>query len=187
VDAAFLLSYVVLWLLVAVETLVLIGLVHAVHRMAGEGSAKPAPPDERSAMVGQQLPRFTVMTQDGRQVDSNQFLGRPTVLLFVSPDCGACASVLGNLGPFNRRGEVFVMCHGDRRECERLTARHSLKVPVGVDDEKAISSLLHVNGFPTAVAVDSEGRIRSFGYAQVDGNFENNAELQVVTTAGQRS
>lgn len=172
-DMAFLLSYGALWIFVGVETLVLLGLVHAVHRLAQEGpSGGATSPDERTAMVGKQLPEFQVVAQKGLRLNSTDFRGRRIVLLFVSPSCRGCARVLDDLTPFNQRGEVIVLCRGDGAECEQLTARHSLKVPVGLDVESKVSGLLRVNGVPTAVVIDPEGRIRSYGYPEFGADTE---------------
>lgn len=162
-DFAFLLSYGALWILVAVQTLVLLGLVAAVHRLTQGRSSVAMLAEEQSRMIGEMLPAFQVVDHRGTRIDSAEFRGKNTVLLFVSPSCQGCVRALDDLAPFSRRGDVIVLCRGDSSECEQLTARHSLKVPVGLDVDSRVSAMLHINGVPTAVVVDREGRIRSYG------------------------
>ncbi len=170
-DIAFLVSYGALWLLVCVDTLVLLGLVHAVHRLsivAQNGSASFVSADGRSTMIGQQLPPFQVIDVHGLRIDSNRFRGRNTVLLFVSPSCPGCARALDDLTLFERRGEVIVLCRGDNGDCEQMVKKHSLRVPVALDADSRVSNLLHINALPTAVVVDKNGRIGSYGDPHVD-------------------
>lgn len=177
-DIAFLLSYGALWVLVVLEILVLLGLIQAVHRLQQAGSSMATESDGQSTMIGKYLPGFQVVDRRGLQIDSIGFRGRNVVLLFVSPTCKGCARVLDNLAPLSRRGEVIVLCRGSNRECEQLARQHSLTIPVGLDVDDKVSDLLHINGVPTAVVIDPEGRIRSYGYP------EFGAEAEAVAAVG---
>jgi peroxiredoxin len=161
------LSYVALWLLVAVNSLVLLGVVQAVYRLR-QASPGPVETIDESGMIGQRLPIFDVVTIDGRRIHSEQFEGHKTVLLFVAPGCAKCREALDDRTLFTSRGELIVICQGNKRECEQLSIQHSLRVPVALDSERKVGALLRVPTTPTAVLVNQTGRITSFGYPHAE-------------------
>jgi len=162
VDVAFLFSYGALWALVCIESLVLVGMVQAFHRHQNE-APNAYPDDAASQLIGSPLPQFQFRDQRGVVFQSAELRGQKTVLLFVSPRCPGCAEVLNDLRPVASRGKVIIFCRGPLDECRELAAKHFLEVPIVHDIDFNISAQLHIDRVPTAVSVDSEGRIVSYG------------------------
>jgi peroxiredoxin len=166
-DPVLVVSYAALWLLVAVNSLVLLGLVQAVYRLR-QASPGPVATVDESGMIGRQVPPFDVVTIDGKYIHSEQFEGHKTVLLFVAPGCAKCREALDDRTLFTSRGDLIVICQGDKADCEQLSIRHALRVPVAMDSERKVGALLRVPTTPTAVLINRSGRITSFGYPHID-------------------
>lgn len=167
-----------LWILVVIETLVLLGLVQTMHRVQAEIRPKASDSvDESKVLLGKMVPDFETADVRGNLVSSRGLRGKKTVLVFVSPVCRECVRLLQDLGPFKRRGdEILVICRGDSQDCQRLPEKYALSVPVVPDAGDKISRLLQIDGVPMAVVIGKEGRIASYGY------LEGGAEIEEFVT-----
>ncbi|HEX6864592.1 MAG TPA: redoxin domain-containing protein [Thermoanaerobaculia bacterium] len=161
----FLSSYVALWVLVILQGLVLLALVRMVHELrnnaasfnvGGQSTAalKPAPPFQATAL-------------DGTRVTSEDFPGRLTALLFVSPTCTSCTTTLHEMRAlhFKAQGNVVVICRASRYDSMRLAQAHKLDgLPVIADEDDSLSRLYRVTTVPMAVLINGSGKIQSYGY-----------------------
>jgi peroxiredoxin len=168
-SAPFYLSYAALWALVVFQTLVVIGLVKALHEYRSSG-ARPgdlaAPAADGGGLAGQPAPDFDVEDLRGRSVTNVMFPGRPTALLFVSPDCSSCAVTLQELEALQAKmeGRVIVICRSETHRCEALAANYGLELPVVADPDRVLSDLYRITAPPTAVLIAADGRIESYGH-----------------------
>ena len=80
-------SYVALWVLVVLQTLILLGLTRAFAETRG-GVAKPP------SLKGRPVPTFSGVDLAGNEVSTSSIAGRAAVLLFVSPTCASCRVTL---------------------------------------------------------------------------------------------
>jgi peroxiredoxin len=164
-SAIFYVSYVALWVLVAFQSLVLLGLVRTVYRLeAGHKPAVPAAPSGR--LVGQKAPEFTAVDPAGNIVDHRYPAGRESALLFVTPDCTSCMATLAEVSALREKvnGSLVIVCRAGSQECGRIRDTYGLDtVPVVVDDAHEISHLFDVHSTPTAVLVDEAGVVQSYG------------------------
>jgi peroxiredoxin len=170
-NGPFYLSYGVLWAIVIFQSLVVIGLVRALYdRRTPEAPTAT----ESSGMAGETLPDFTVDDVFGAPIESRSLLGRPTALLFVSPDCESCAVTLQELDALVRRmdGNVVVFCRSDPSRCRSMAHHYGLGVPVACDEDRAVGDLLRVSATPTAVLVGADGRIESYGHPMSPEDLE---------------
>ncbi len=167
---AFGLSYAVLWLLVIVQSVVLISLVHTVFRLHHDVELGSNGSQRRPA------PSFTSVDVDGMLVRSLDWPKRLRALLFVSPSCTSCERVLGGLEPEALKqkaaGEIVVICRGSRDECRQLRDTHSLEIPVLADTTDEVTRLYAVKSVPTAVLIDADGNIQSTGEPELPPEFE---------------
>ena len=163
--AAFYISYAVLWVLVVFQSLVLLGLVRTVYRADAEPApATPAGGD--GELVGQLAPQFTARDVSGASLDNGVLAGRPSALLFVTPDCTSCIATLDEVEALRAKvdGNVIVVCRAGQDECAQLRATYGLdSVPVIVDEDLEISALFDVHVAPTAVLLSASGRIQTYG------------------------
>ncbi len=159
----FYLSYAALWILVLLQSLILLGLVRLVAQLQQDGVA--AGSRDGGMTPGQAAPAFSTVDLAGAPIASMSFTGRLTALLFVSPTCPACTTTLHALHALRDKanGNVIVICRAERDECIRLAAAHQLTMPVVADDDDHISRLYGISSVPTAVLINAHHQIQSYG------------------------
>lgn len=163
----FYISYTALWLLVVLHSLILLGVVRMVYQLQQTG-VRAGSSHERLE-PGQEAPEFSTVDLYGTPVSSNDFTGRLTALLFVSPDCPTCMTVLEkDMEYLNHKaqGNLVVICRAGREACARLVERYELKMPVVADEDDRISRLYRISSVPMAVLINAENRIQSYGQPQ---------------------
>jgi peroxiredoxin len=124
------------------------------HR--GNGYAIPP------ANIGVPAPAVSLPDLNGNVVDLAEFRGFPTVAVFWQPSCHFCQELLPELRAWeNSRPEgvvrLLVISNGTLEENSRLGFRS----PVLLAPDFSVGSAFGVNGTPSAVLLDEEGRISS--------------------------
>ncbi len=180
----FYLSYGALWILVVLHSLVLLGVVRLVYQLQHSGTAAGFSRDGRVS-AGQEAPEFSAVDLAGTPISSADFAGRLRVLLFVSPDCPACTEVLEDEMAYLKhkaQGNLIVICRAGREDCARLVEQHGLEVPVVADADDQVSRLHGISAVPTAVLINADNRIQSYGQPdrkKLDEVFEETAEAEL--------
>jgi peroxiredoxin len=160
-SVAFFSSYAALWVLMILQSLILLALLRMVHELRSSGAGG------RSAFEGKPAPEFTATALDGTRAGSDQFLGRLTALLFVSTTCPSCTTTLQELRGLYLKsgGNVVVVCRSNRQDSLRLVQAYKLEgLPVIADEDDHIGRLYGITSVPTAVLINGSGRIQSIGY-----------------------
>jgi peroxiredoxin/thiol-disulfide isomerase/thioredoxin len=124
----------------------------------GEPTGEPRP---RGLPVGAPAPAFDVATTNGDRVALGQLLadGGAVALAFVDPDCRPCRALLPDLA--KRNGRVAVVISGaDAGAAGALAAEHDLSSAL-LDLDGSLAASYDVEGTPMAVAIGSDGLIRS--------------------------
>jgi peroxiredoxin len=156
-------SYAALWILVIFQTVVLLGLTRTlyVRQVAGEEDV-----ERGFGLRGQPAPIFNLVALSGDTLTTDEFTGRSSALLFVSPDCETCSVTLLELEALLSKtdGHVVVICRSQADKCAQLAETFGLSVPVIADSELEISRLFLVTTTPTAVMIDSEGLVQEYGH-----------------------
>jgi peroxiredoxin len=157
-------SYLALWALVLLGSLVLLGLVHIVSGLQNSRTESSSRWGDRPE-PGQLAPSFRAVDLAGHPVTSDQSAGGMRALLFVSATCESCAPSLDELRALNHKAghSVMVVCRGSVGECRDLVARHGIWFPTVVDEGYEISTLYGISKVPMAVLINSEDRIQSYG------------------------
>ena len=162
-NIAFLISYAALWILVLLDTIVVvvavrqIGIMHL--RLGGGGAmALPAGPP-----IGEPAPAFASRDTRGNLIESPWHSGRNSLLVFVSPGCGACPEVIPSIRAIRRadrrRTEILLVSNAPGESNEDY-ARKSL-CPVIVDGEVVASYAMDAT--PYGIAIDHQGVVRAKG------------------------
>jgi len=160
---AFDVSYAILWIIVVLQCVLLVGLVRVVYALQQEAPTQPLKPRRLSS--GSEAPPFTATTLSGGTIGNADFLGHMTALLFVSPHCPSCTATLYEMQALERKanGNIVVVCRGNTDQASELARTHELKTPVIADSDDRITHLFGVASMPTAVLIDAEYRIHSYG------------------------
>jgi len=145
-----------LWMLVIFQALILLGLTRALYQRELIGAAN---------LRGSKTPSFQAVDLSGNSLDSSEFVGHLTALVFVSPSCPTCTVTLDELGALDAKtdGNVIVVCRGAEDECRRLAKSFAVGARVVSDEDSRLANLFAVSAMPTAVLINRENRIESHG------------------------
>jgi len=165
----FLLSYLALWALVIFQTLVLLELVRQDRHPAAAGSSASADDSALGDMLvtGSVAPEFEARDiVNGRVVHSSSLRGRPLALIFVSPTCSSCEAVADELAGYQRRSgaQLVLLCRGGQADCAGFVRSHFADSLALLDEDGAAAKRYKVISTPTAVLLDSQGRILRYGF-----------------------
>lgn len=165
-EALFWVTYLALWVVVVVQTLVLLEVLQQVHALAQRVGPEPG-----ALLSADGLQRGVVAPQIGaRDLFSGQVFetlpqgDRASLLVFLSPRCDACRSLATELPAFSRAAEreaaVFVVCSGAGGECAELARAAGIESRYLLDEDQSVSRRYHALRTPTAVLVGVDGLVR---------------------------
>lgn len=127
------------------------------------GSAMP----EIGLEPGTRAPAFTARSLEGDDVslETLKASGLPTLLLFTSPHCGPCATLMPQVADWQREHadalSIFLASSGRPDEVRVEAVEHGL-ANVLLDSDRALYELFAANGTPSAVLVDGDGEVSSW-------------------------
>jgi methylamine dehydrogenase accessory protein MauD len=181
-------SNAVLWLVV----LLLAAAVLALARQLGVLHERIAPTGalmmRRGLAVGEAVPVLEVADLEGQahQVGSARADGRSTLLLFVSPGCPVCKSLLPAVKS-SRKDErswvdVILASDGDSAEQRAFVAAHGLEgIPYIVS--AALGLAYQVSRLPFAALLDERGILRARGLVNSREHLESLFEAKRLGVA----
>lgn len=117
-------------------------------------------PDSNRLQPLAPAPGFTLANLDGEQVTLAQFKGKPTLILFWNPFCIHCSRMLGDLRawesrPLADRAQLLVVATGSAED----NRSQGLRSTMVLDPQFTVGPLYGVEGTPSAVLVDADGRL----------------------------
>lgn len=156
-------SYVVLWVVVAVlcaTTVALARQVGLLHLRLGPRGALEL--DDEGPALGRALDpvRATELSGDAITIAAR---GEAQLLLFVSPGCPVCDQVLPAAAALGRGGELAPYVLVDADAAEAATMLEVRRVPAPVVAAAQLARDLEVPGTPYALVLDREGIVRAKG------------------------
>jgi methylamine dehydrogenase accessory protein MauD len=181
-------SNAVLWVLVLVLTVVVLALVRQVgvlhERIAPAGALML----RKGLTVGEPAPLLEVADLEGRahQLGSERADGRSTLLLFVSPTCPVCKTLLPAVksSRSNERGwvDVILASDGDTSEQRAFVAAQGLEgIPYVVS--AALGLAFQVSRLPFAALLDERGILRARGLVNSREHLESLFEAKRLGVA----
>lgn len=161
-----LVSYVVLWALVLFQGLVIFVLLRqlgVIYLGTAQGVARDG------LALGERAPGFTLPDLAGRLLSLADFRGLPLLLIFGSPTCVPCRSLIPDLNAFARQRQrelrVLFLSQGDLEEARRFASELDVQVPVAVHPDYDLPDKYKARVTPFAFLIDGEGVIRAKGLA----------------------
>ncbi len=116
--------------------------------------------------LGATAPDFALPDVSGETVSLDALLGhgRPVALLFVSPSCGPCATLLPDLGRWQaslaNRLTMALVSSGSVEDNRRIAEEHELGNVLLQEDSEVLEAY-RVRSTPAAVMLTPDGRIAS--------------------------
>jgi thiol-disulfide isomerase/thioredoxin len=141
--------------------------------MQGLGHPPQPPAPKPKVAVGSEAPTFTLPDLDGNTINSANFNGLGTVLLFWNPACGFCQKMLPQLkewetGKIASAPRLMLVSTGSRDANRAM----GLESTVLIDDKFAVGQSYGASGTPSAVLIDGKGKIASGLAVGAPGVFE---------------
>ena len=186
--SALAISNLVLWLLVLTLSTVVLALARQVgvlhERIAPAGALML----NRGLTVGEPAPVLEVADLDGRahQLGSPRTDGRSTLLLFVSPSCPVCKTLLSAVKSSARDErtwmDVILASDGDRTEQREFVRAQGLDgIPYVVS--AALGLAYQVSRLPFAALLDEKGILRARGLVNSREHLESLFEAKRLGVA----
>ena len=131
----------------------------------------PRPPG--SAPARKVAPEFTAPGLAGNRVSLGglRSAGKPVMLVFSSPKCGPCKTLLPEVASWQREHAdkltVSLITRGKLDDARTSLERYGVD-RVALEQDREISKLYEVTGTPSAVLIDSDGRVQSGPVAGAD-------------------
>jgi methylamine dehydrogenase accessory protein MauD len=181
-------SNIVLWIMVLSLSLVVLALVRQLgvlhERIAPAGALML----NRGLNVGERVPMLDLLDLDGRdlRLGAPRADGKSTLLVFVSPSCPVCKTLLPILksGRKDERDwlEVVLASDGDPQEHRKFAIDNGLAgIPYVVSAALGIS--YQVSRLPFAALLDAAGILRARGLVNSREHLESLFEAQRLGVA----
>ncbi len=118
--------------------------------------------DDTTEKLGNDLPEFFENDVNDKLVASEDLRGKRTLVAFWSLTCGFCQQMLDDLRDWDKtRGadepNLLVISEGEPEPHRQL----NLQSPIILDKDRKISKQLGINGTPSAVLINEDGKIVS--------------------------
>lgn len=115
-----------------------------------------------SSNLGEKVPEFSLANVEGSSVSSQDLAGRKTLLTYWSLDCEWCEKMLDDLREYDKtRGadepELLLLSSGNAEKHREL----GFKSQIILDDENDVSKKIGMDGTPSAVLINENGKIVS--------------------------
>lgn len=180
VDAPFLVTYALLWLLVALLVMSALAIVRELALLRARVGPEPG------ALATSDGPKIGAVSPvlEGSVLDSGptRITAGPALLLFVSPTCRPCLELLPFVARLirSKRTTTYVVLQGTERDARRLLETHEIKGPIFLDPEQAIAAAFDVRMTPFGIAVDDAWTVRTKGVVNDDLQLEALVSYQVT-------
>jgi methylamine dehydrogenase accessory protein MauD len=175
---ALLISNLVLWVAVVVLAAVVVALVRQVGVLHERVAPAGALVGRGGPQVGEAAPRLELTDWSGRAValGAPDADGKSTLLVFVSPTCPVCATMLSILDSVmhaeGRRVRLVLASDGTRAEHEEFVRAHRLDERTYVLSTE-LGLAYQVGKLPYAALIDAAGMLRGKGLVNTREHVES--------------
>lgn len=185
-NGIWLISYIALWILVILLTIIVLGLVRQlglIHLRLGPEHSILTPTE--GLEIGSPAPEFQA-TDIVNKVNFNltRLKGRPSLLIFVSPTCRPCLELMPHIANFwqSRHKKLNVVLLSQASDGANLNLVN-VPIPVLSDPEGTITKAYQVRATPFAYRLDDAGFVRRRGIVNKFEDLESLLEDVPITEA----
>lgn len=160
----FYVSYAALWVLL----LAVAGLLLLLYRHFGMMSLGTMEGVQRDGLaVGAEAQPISGVTAEGRDEGWDPKTGRPELLLFASPDCEPCKTVLPSVNRLaaasGERLGITAVVPGPRESAQRMVDQYNPSYPMLAEDGSGAFNRFRVRVTPFAFVIGADGRVLAKG------------------------
>jgi methylamine dehydrogenase accessory protein MauD len=180
---ALLISTLVLWMVVLILTAVIFALVRQVGVLHERVAPAGALASREGPRIGEAAPRIAALDWAGREVTIGGAAAdrRSTLLVFVSPTCPVCKTMLDILDAVLRSEHAWLRLvlasDGSREEHAAFVQRHGLAERTYVLSRE-LGIAYQVGKLPYGVLIDVDGVLRAKGLVNTREHVESLFEAQ---------
>ena len=152
-----------------------------------QGCISEKDPDGPSLQVGEPLPQFEVMLNDGKQISTETFMGKTGVIVFFNTGCSDCQKelpVVQQLWDKIKNDDNIVMTVIARQESEKEILEYwektGLTMPFSPQEDTKIYNLFAPSVIPRIYISDPKGIIR-YSYDDVKMPTLEDLEQAILT------
>jgi peroxiredoxin len=114
--------------------------------------------------AGEAAPDFSARDLQGNEVRLSDYLGRPVMLTFWSPECSACREELPALhaiadAPGAGLALLTVVSYPAAADVQAFVEEQGLTFPVLMDEASMVTDLYKVHGVPFTYLINAEGEV----------------------------
>lgn len=118
--------------------------------------------DSTKVKIGEEVPEFSLKDIEGREVSSNDFQGKKTLVTFWSTTCPHCLNMIEELKEWDKQKgadepNLIVFSEGEPQAHREI----GLQSPIVLDEGYKTAEKFGMFGTPSAVLVNERGRIIS--------------------------
>lgn len=164
-----LISYVVLWILVIVLSIIVLGLVRQLglihYRLESEQNLWTTP---EGLEIGSKAPEFRAMDLiQGKELTLQNLKGSTSLLVFVSPTCGPCIELMPYIVEFQKSQDdklnMMLVSQASSQASLDFVTTYKSRVFIIADPDSLISKIYKVPATPFAYHLDKDGIVRHRG------------------------
>lgn len=159
-SSLWLISYIALWILFLVLTVLVIGVLHLVGRLHNERSFNPP---ITSLEIDKEVPPVLMKNLHGQDTAIAQFRGNRTAFVIISAGCAHCHDLLeqisnakSSLGSMPGVPQIVLLSLADVSKTMDIIDRYKLtdSFPVLVDVKGELKERWGINGTPATILID---------------------------------
>ncbi len=182
-NGVWLVSYVALWILVILLTVIVLGLVRQlglIHLRLGPEHSVLTPTE--GLEIGSTAPDFhavDVISKENFTLASLK--DRPSLLIFVSPACRPCLELMPHIASFwrSKHKKLNVLLFSQSNDVSNFNLSN-VSIPVLPDPDRVIAKAYQVRATPFAYRLDNSGIVKQRGIVNNSEDLE--AFLEDVST-----
>jgi methylamine dehydrogenase accessory protein MauD len=171
-------SYVLLWIIVAVMTFIVVGLLRQLGliqaRLGPEAGALITPEGLQRGMEAPDFDGVELITEE--QIRLRDFRGRRVLLVFLSPTCVPCRNLAPHLNQVysqhRKHVELLALCSGSVDACREFARISGLRVPLIADVTNFIGALYDVRFTPFAFLLNENAVVLIRGVVNTPAHLE---------------
>jgi methylamine dehydrogenase accessory protein MauD len=168
-NACWLASDVLLWIVVVFLCFLLLGSLRAMGRLQWRleqlEAITPSRLGRSGLRLGKKAPEFTLASVSGSQVSLHQFAGRKVLVVFTQTGCEPCQLLVPELNSVqaDARAQVLMVNNGQLEAARKWAGEIRARFPVLVQENLSLSKRYEILATPFAFLIDEKGVIASKG------------------------
>ncbi|WP_165423559.1 peroxiredoxin family protein [Ktedonosporobacter rubrisoli] len=182
-ESFLLVSSILLWVVVILNLLLTLALIRRVNtKKESTQSLEVGPP------LGSQAPDFSAQTLNDETMTLEQYAGRPTTFVFVSPGCGPCSEFIPSLTTLvpqmrSTGAELVLVSNGTRAETAEMVRELADEVPVliATRPDNPFFKSYSITLTPSFCSLDEQGLVLATGHPN-----DSDQQWRRITTDGAR-